>query len=97
LSEAPRRRYLPSRDGARLHLDSPLAEVLEDQPARQVLVRDRAFGVLIRIQGDEIPALSLREALQSMPAPARQQAARRPRTGPDPPKNRRDGVALAAG
>lgn len=33
LSEAQRRRYLPSREGARLHLDSPLAEVLADQPA----------------------------------------------------------------
>ena len=69
LSEAQRRRYLPSRDGARLHLDSPLAEVVADQAARQVLVRNRAFGVLIRMQGDEIPALSLREALQSSPRP----------------------------
>ena len=43
--------------------------MLADQPARQILVRHRAFGVLIRIQGDEIPALSLREALQSMPRP----------------------------
>ena len=69
LNEVQRRRYLPSREGARLHLDSPLAEVVSDQPARQILVRHRAFGVLIRIQGDEIPALSLREALLSTPHP----------------------------
>ena len=69
LSEVQRRRYLPSREGARMHLDSPLAEVVADDAARQILVRNRAFGVLIRIQGDEIPALSLREALQSTPHP----------------------------
>lgn len=65
LSDTQRRRYLPSREGARLHLDSPLATVVADPAGRQVLVRNRAFGVLIRIQGDRIPAQSLREALQS--------------------------------
>ena len=70
LSEAQRRRYLPSRDGARLHLDSPLAEVVADPAARQVLVRRRALGVLVRIQGDKIPDMSLRDALQSSRRPA---------------------------
>ena len=70
LSPAQRRRYLPSRECARLHLDSPLAEVVDDPAARQVLIRNRAFGVLIRIQGDRIPDVSLREALQSSPRPA---------------------------
>ena len=70
LSDAQRRRYLPSREGARLHLDSLLAEVVADPAARQVLVRRRAFGVLIRIQGDRIPDMSLRDALQSGRRPA---------------------------
>ncbi len=70
LSDAQRRRYLPSREGARLHLDSALAEVVADPAARQVLVRRRAFGVLIRIQGDRIPDMSLRDALQSGRRPA---------------------------
>ena len=70
LSDAQRHRYLPSREGARLHLDSALAEVVADPAARQVLVRRRAFGVLIRIQGDRIPDMSLRDALQSGRRPA---------------------------
>jgi alpha-L-rhamnosidase len=65
LSDAQRRRYLPSRDGARLHLDSPLAEVVADPEARQILVRRRALGVLVRIVGDKIPDMSLRDAMQS--------------------------------
>ena len=62
--------YLPSREGARWHLDSPLAEVLNDEPARQILIRrNRAFGVLMRTMSGDIPAMSLREALQSSPRP----------------------------
>ena len=37
LSAAQRHRYLPSREGARLHVDTPLAEVLADEPARTIL------------------------------------------------------------
>ena len=69
LSAAQRQRYLPSREGARLHLETPLAEVLADEPARAILTRHRAFGVLMRMTGDKIPAVSLREALPSMPRP----------------------------
>ena len=69
LSAAQRQRYLPSREGARFHLDTPLAEVLADEPARAILTRHRAFGVLMRMTGDKIPAVSLREALPSMPRP----------------------------
>ena len=43
LSAAQRHRYLPSREGARLHLDTPLAEVLADEPARAILTRHRAL------------------------------------------------------
>ncbi len=84
LSEAQRRRYLPSREGARLHLDSPLADVLADQAARQVLVRHRAFGVLPHPGRRDTRTVATRSAAVDA-APARQQAARRPRTGPDPP------------
>ena len=69
LSAAQRHRYLPSREGARLHLDSSLAEVLADEPARAILTRHRAFGILMRMLDGDIPAVSLREALQSMPLP----------------------------
>ena len=69
LSNAQRHRYLPSREGARLHLDSPLAEVLADQPAREALRRNRAFGVLLRTMSGDIPDVSLREALVSPPRP----------------------------
>ena len=51
-----------------MHLDSPLADVLADQPAREAL-RHRAFGVLMRTMSGDIPAMSLREALQSSPRP----------------------------
>ena len=44
--------------------------MVADPAARQVLVRRRAFGVLIRIQGDRIPDMSLRDALQSGRRPA---------------------------
>ena len=52
-----------------MHLDSPLADVLADQPAREALRRNRAFGVLMRTMSGDIPAMSLREALQSSPRP----------------------------
>ena len=69
LSARQRRRFLPSREGARWHLDSPLAEVLNDEPARQILIRHRAFGVLMRKMSGDIPAIPLREALQSTSRP----------------------------
>lgn len=69
LSAAQRRRFLPSREGARFHLDSPLAEVIADAPAREILIRHRAFRVLMSTLGGEVPAGSLREALQAMPRP----------------------------
>ena len=69
LSAAQRRRYLPSREGARFLLDRPLAEVLADTAARAVLVRHRAFRVLQMAAGGEIPAQSLREALLAQPRP----------------------------
>lgn len=69
LSDAQRRRFVPSREDARVHLDSPLAEVLADGPARAVLARHRAFRVLQMTMGGEIPAGSLREALQSQARP----------------------------
>lgn len=69
LSAAQRRRFLPSREGARFHLDSPLAEVIADAPAREILIRHRAFRVLMSTLGGEVPAGSLRAALQAMPRP----------------------------
>ena len=73
LSAAQRRRFLPSREGARLHLDAPLAEVIADAPARAILIRHRAFGVLMSTLGGEIPAGSLRAALQAMRRPLSEQ------------------------
>jgi len=50
--------------------------------------------VLIRIQGDEIPVLSLREALQSMPRPPGNKRLDDLEQDLIRLNNRRDGVAL---
>ena len=56
-----------------MHLDAPLAEVIADAPARAILIRHRAFGVLMSTLGGEIPAGSLRAALQAMRRPLSEQ------------------------
>ena len=85
LSAAQRHRYLPSREGARLHLDSPLADVLADQPAREALRRNRAFGVLMRDDERRHSGHVAPRGAAVVAPPCQRQAARRTGAGPHPP------------